>query len=523
MASEPLISRDTRFGVVSAVVALLLWASMGAIVPFVSSVFPVWYVLVIPAVLGLFFLTLQAPEVGLIAILVLVYNPAVANLRLSVLVWNYVATFALIGMVFFVVVTRKVVGKARGQKPWWENTYLVTAAFVSYLCVSAMHGWLRGNSMNYVISDFAQMLELPLMYWLTVQVLRLTRKEKSVLIFALLTFVITSTWELILYLAHDATLATGVTDASLVLPISIGEELLVRNLGDIPALFLPVLIALLVLARRRLSFKARLVIATGLFTSFLNVILTFGRSVWMGQLIALMFLMWAFVRLRRFTTTAKLLSLLLVMVLLAIVLYSIPASRDIWSLPRLVTGRALYTVQQFTKGSSGFDMRLSEYRIVLDIFATSPIIGMGLGLQYIGHLASGEMGLKHWLHNTYLALLSRTGLIGILLMVCFFGTLVVGIIRRIKFVSDVRHQAIAIGVVASLLAFVVQSVSWGTLFSHPIPVYLGFGLGLAVYLCNEPVRIGRDRNPEAEGGRGGDRMSRRCCGVGDRRAIGSWR
>lgn len=73
----------------------------------------------------------------------------------------------------------------------------------------------------------------------------------------------------------------------------------------------------------------------------------------------------------------------------------------------------------FDASQHGVSQRMDQMRLGIDLWLSDPVLGTGLG-RYL--VLERELGLlvPQQIHNTYLWLLAETGVVGFLLVVCFF-------------------------------------------------------------------------------------------------------
>jgi O-antigen ligase len=109
----------------------------------------------------------------------------------------------------------------------------------------------------------------------------------------------------------------------------------------------------------------------------------------------------------------------------------------------------------------GGPTRLVESLMALDAFMQHPIIGQGLGYKThaFGSLWSESLVDNYLIHNFYLYVLAKFGLIGVPVWMAFFIALVklpVGLYRRIK---PPFYKALCAGVAALVVALMVESLA----------------------------------------------------------------
>jgi O-antigen ligase len=370
---------------------------------------------------------------------------------------------------------------------WWRRIYATLLIYEASVVLSAFYGWLAGNDIRYVISDFLQLSEFAILYWLTTQFLLRSGQFKRIITWAFLLFLPTLGWELATYFGIAPALNT-----SSLFQATVGGESVSRGVSNTPFLFTPVILAVILLAGRQKSLRIRLLLYLSLLLAALNVLFSFTRSFWLGLVVGFAFLLLIGWR----STGVRILPRLLMFLLIVACTVTLVSFRGQPLLDWLIA-RAEYTVLQLTSDSNpGRVSRLFEYRVAWDALQTSPVLGTGLGSQYLGYVADEEdwLVLKHYMHNSYLALVFRTGIIGLVAVGWCLTTILVGVMRRIHDVRDYFERALAIGLLASFLALATQAVAFRGLLSHPLSAYAGIGLGLATYLATDKGEKGTQEN-----------------------------
>lgn len=434
--------------------------------------------LVAPAVAALAVgILLVAPEWGLILLLISFYNPMVSFTRLNLERWSYVATFLLISVTAVVLVVRSrslPLGRVRPSS-------LLLSFFCAAGLASALYGFVRGNPASYVVSDFLQVVELVPVYWLTVAILKRTGRTKRILVATFLVFLVTVAWELTLYSLSSMGHGPVLGPARTLQVAALENERVLSGFSMAPTLFFPPLFAVALLGGASITPKARILVGLGAVLAALSIAVSFKRTVWLSEAVAVVVVFLLMSRLTSFRSQMRYGASLLAAGLLGLGLLSVvPVGKQ--SMLSLMVARAEYTVTQILDGGNrGIESRKLEYVVAASSLRDAPLAGHGLGAQYVG-FHRGRIEEKHFFHNTYIALVYRSGLLGLGLFVVALGTLLWRILRRLRWVETPLDQALLVGGIATVVAVLVQGITMGDLLTHPIAAYVGFLLGLCDHL-----------------------------------------
>ena len=130
--------------------------------------------------------------------------------------------------------------------------------------------------------------------------------------------------------------------------------------------------------------------------------------------------------------------------------------------------QALQSVLTF---DTGVRARIDLLQDAIRLWRTSPLVGTGLGASTAGP-ANGEV---QYAHNTFLWLLTETGLVGLLLWAGFFALSLRVLARDGRGADDVFATAVA----AALVVFLVMSLGMEAMYQRHLWLLLGIGLALS--------------------------------------------
>jgi len=131
---------------------------------------------------------------------------------------------------------------------------------------------------------------------------------------------------------------------------------------------------------------------------------------------------------------------------------------------------------------ASFRIRFTYWRVALTMFAANPLTGVGLGCfewaypryQYLG---AGDVREAH---NSFLQTFCETGILGGLLLMLFWGLVLLRGLRVALTTDNPETRALALGLLAGLLAFLLHAAI-DINFSHPTLMF--YALLMAAMLC----------------------------------------
>jgi len=173
------------------------------------------------------------------------------------------------------------------------------------------------------------------------------------------------------------------------------------------------------------------------FSTGSGVILTYNRTYWVACILCFtVFVLLANARARKRFVGASLIALLIITALISTLLLLNP---------RGPIGNAVTSVSaRFTslfRGKELYESRSLEHRAVENKYAVqqiikNPILGIGLGNEYRPAVYELKETLTYYIHNGYLWILVKTGLIGFVPLLWFFLGFVIRGLRNCKDIRD---------------------------------------------------------------------------------------
>lgn len=426
-----------------------------------------------------------APYWGLVVLLLSFYNPAVAFLRLNIEVWSYVLTLGLFGATALAFLLQR----RRGLPSSWRGVKAALCALGAVILVAGLYGFFRGNAVRYVVSDLIQNLELVGFFWLTAALLLHYGRLRFILATILVVALVTLAWEQILYFTEGSAFFRLLPQSEALYPAVLGGRHVLAGSSRAPAVLLPIVVSVLLLGWRVVSPWWRACLLGCLGLSAFSVALSFKRTIWGAEILALLVV---FVLAFRVLPLVKILRLAILAIAAAGVFVSVLAFTS-WngsSLLSQIRARAAYTITQLQDQTNpGVESRRSEYMVVLHELQEAPFLGKGLGAEYRGHTPGHKLAEKHFMHNTFLAIAFRMGGVGLVVFLAALAYFVLLPVRRLDRRMDRLDQALVIGSLASFCMMAAQGLTMGTFLSHPVSAYGGFFLGMAHYLSTRRVPV----------------------------------
>jgi hypothetical protein len=430
--------------------------------------------LVIGALIGCLVLsgvTVRRPAWGLILGAIIIYNPifnyrflfthefeggsARATLSIAVLACLYIG----------IVVNRSRDPEFRISMPHipWQVSYVVWAF------IGAALGLIGGHDLRLVVADLFPVVEFAAFFPLVALTCR-SRVEASRLAVALLIWgSIVAAIEVGLYIvAGDQFVSRFAFN---------GGATLIHRLDDfIPALFLPLGVALAVQCRHSYVRVAAIAASTALTAA---TILSFFRSLWVGLFAALIVMLWIWfgssIRLISFTRgLAVRLGVGAAIVVVVVGTLSVVKVSSGLSAMSLLISRMTHI--ESTSGSA----RIDDNRQLIQLFQEHPL-GIGLG----GMSPSGYPLFST--SDYYLSTAVELGIVGLLLIVAMTVTFVRRNYMRFRTESRPLMRGIVSGTIGSYVCMAVTLLTFPSLLHYPITAFLAILGGVAAVVGQQPV------------------------------------
>jgi O-antigen ligase len=220
----------------------------------------------------------------------------------------------------------------------------------------------------------------------------------------------------------------------------------------------------------------------------LNILLSLTRGLWLGTIIAVgtsAFLLTGRTRWKVLSVFGILACCLLLSA--AAVEIGGGSALDVFE-ERVAWGES-QVQKAFTGEESLATRRFMEFVIISPELVTAPFLGRGLGAQYaIGSFAIADPGDvdvidHHYIHNIFLMVSFRMGIIGLLL---FCGILYNYFRMAIKVcvrLPNGSSRALVAGLIASVLGQLALSMTWPTILDHPTAGMTACAVAMTFTIC----------------------------------------
>lgn len=249
-----------------------------------------------------------------------------------------------------------------------------------------------------------------------------------------------------------------------------------------PGLAAVVLLSLSVMHEER---RWRRWASAALFVTFLQLVSTMTRGYWLGFLGAAFVVYYAAWRTVPARTFRRLLiGSFAVIGFVAIALYLLLVR---WGLLEVlqVLGKRAETLSALGADAST-RVRMAEWRAAWKYFLESPIIGKGYGfhLGFLDPIFLKRGTLNWWVHNSYLLLLLKMGIIG---LVAFLGVIVAYLREAVRIIRSTRgaSRAFVVGFIGNVVQLLVMAATNYT-FDSPVNMpYVALILGATIAIGRE--------------------------------------
>jgi O-antigen ligase len=422
------------------------------------------------------------PAAGIVVLCASVYNPLVVFQRLATAPSSYLLTALILMLTGALLLARPEWRKLQR----WRVFGLSMAGFGIVLLLAAVAGVAAGNAPLRVATDLFQAGELVVGYYLACAALRRYRDRRWALELLLPIVTLTLAWEIAVYGLHGTEWFATLAGVEQLPRANLGGTSVPSMVSPIPALLLPLLLGVCLIAGDALPKRTVSVAGLAAVLSIVAVALSFKRSVWAAEVAAILclafFAVWSRPKggllYRAAITAAILLSAGVIVALFPV---------DGGSASGAVQDRLALTKEQLDAAATrpsavaGVRTRVSEYQEIRDELLRAPLLGRGLGAEYRGFRRQ-QTADKHFVHNTYLAVALRGGIVALTAFLVALVATATTVLRRLLALHAVGEPvsvAIAGGALAAFVALAIQSLTTGILLTHPAAVVGGALLGLA--------------------------------------------
>jgi O-antigen ligase len=204
----------------------------------------------------------------------------------------------------------------------------------------------------------------------------------------------------------------------------------------------------------------------------LQMVLTFSRNLWVSVALGAVVVV-AGLPARVLRTVIVASAALLLLGVFAVLVGRVTETEYL-TLDRVVTERALSLFQARTLESSQIQGRLREVQLAWPTIASNMVAGVGLGTPYLEHPVWGQGETLSYLHNGYLAVLLKTGVLGLVA----FAVLSVRMLRDSWKLRNSVHAEWGASLLGFVVVFLVSSIVTPRFFECEWMTVLGVGIGI---------------------------------------------
>lgn len=211
--------------------------------------------------------------------------------------------------------------------------------------------------------------------------------------------------------------------------------------------------------------------------SIVALILTFTRSYWLGYIISIGIL---FFYLPRKNKKQLLITLLIVIVLVIVAsLLFLPSTYVL--IMQSVLDRLL-TIKATTTTDLSFLNRVEEWKSVMKWIIINPIVGYGYGAVFSFHdILIHTQNNTSYSHNLYLYLLHKSGVVGLIIMIMFYFSVLKSGLNKLKLLQWGTEKSLVLSILILLFVFLIISNSSPQLIQKDSTMIVMIGI---VYLQN---------------------------------------
>ncbi len=404
--------------------------------------------------------------------------PAILDNRPSAYVTTGLITWTILASFISISRPRETVANPLLGKVWLLAVYGV---------VSALWGLRSGNPAEYVVGDLFQIEEFALVFILVARLVVDEKTLRRLLICSFASTLFTAVWQLGCAIGPDSS-------QSLPMLESIGASQALPRTINLNAIF--VLLVLLSLYPVLKSSRQRFWIWVLLVPTVANLLLSFTRGIWLAALGAMAVGVGLLKRDER-RGLLKTIAIITVCLVIAATLWKTGRGAGSSNLLDAIEERVAYGVTQMDEGLEGNvavqTRRFVELTTIAPQILSSPLLGKGLGGMYwieaIAFVKAEDLGTIdfHYMHNLYLLVGFRMGLIGLLtfgwILCSYFKE---GLRARAR-MSNGMARALTAGLIAGVAGQVILSLTSPTILNHPTAGLAACVMALTFKLPNPGV------------------------------------
>ncbi len=136
--------------------------------------------------------------------------------------------------------------------------------------------------------------------------------------------------------------------------------------------------------------------------------------------------------------------------------------------------------------------RLFEWNTAWNAFRAHPILGAGLGHLFTFYLPTFKWFTYNYCHNSYLYVLSKTGLVGFTAFAIFLASWGLALLRAYRRATDDGVRGMVLGWSAVFAFLLLKSSTTWFLNIHNWALYFSFMIGAVLLLARAPQRFAEE-------------------------------
>lgn len=225
-----------------------------------------------------------------------------------------------------------------------------------------------------------------------------------------------------------------------------------------------------------------------------GLIVTFFRTAWLGLAGSLLYIFVIY----KGKIMTKAIKLAGAMIVIGSLVFTVPAFLSGHATNLVVaTGRRILSIGKMDEDVSA-QHRFNEWNRAIEMIRSRPILGNGLGARvefYSPLYSESDFKMGYWsndfyVHNSYLWILTKMGIIGFVMFIMLIGMVMKAGIRRFRVAQNRDERAVLAGLTACLVALMVTSFFGPTFTDDSMTPFVGFAFG-AIYALQRSNPPGR--------------------------------
>jgi len=414
--------------------------------------------LAIGLVIGLFLLFLLAiryPILYLLLALISIFDPYYAYLTITQH-WEKTIIRASISVIFILIFSIATLLKGTLKEKLSRIRTPIDKLLILFLIfplIGIAYGFFQGYSTRMILADSFPILEFTAFFFLTTFIIKNEKQAHKIIFGVLIWLLLIELGEIIFYffggyqqLAYQRTLG----------------GMVIKRLCDFMAVIALLLLMGLYLCPGSTKKKKLLILLS--FIPLIVLILSFFRSLWMGVIFALIFILWMVGKYKQCLKT---------LILSLIILGAILLSANYFIAPKIFEGKSIFpmilegataifpTSERAELVAEPFNRLVYDWLFLSKIYE-SPIIGRGLGNEDIGAPS-----------NYYLEIAYKMGIPALFFFLWIFFVFFKKTISLFKATPLGLNKGLRLGILSAFIANAIVIIAFPALSHFPIMAYLG--------------------------------------------------